>query len=318
MLIPEYTEEVINGFTYLILADGRRLQIPSGGTPEGDEGEGDAGGDPAKEDDEDEDDNEDSDGDREASDNGDGDGTAGKQRSENIPRKRFDKINEKLKGYRELGMSPSEARNALEEWKQFKKLEKQVADEAEAKRQEATKDSKREALKDTVVDLLEEKYPGFKENQLRAKRDSDLFKDRHNADATEEIQRLARDAGLVLNDRQLGRLRGAIRDELNSNEELLESFWTPGTMKKAIKTAFSSVASDLYDPALQAADAGKLANLREKKERNVSRANAGGGPSVKTDAFASKHAVGSPEWQSDWKVWSDKQQDAIFDAHGVS
>ena len=280
--------------------------------------DGDAGGDPSKADDEDEDDEDEGDGEGSTGDNGDGDGTAGKQRSENIPRKRFDKVNEKLAEFRGLGMSASEARNALEEWRQFKKLEKQVADEAEAARREATKDSKREALKDTVVDLLEEKFPGFKENQARAKRDSDLFKERHNADATEEIQRLAGEAGLVLNDRQLMRLRGAIRDELNSNEQLLEAFWTPATMKKAIKTAFSSVASDLYDPALQAADAGKLANLREKKERNVSRATAGGGPAVKTEAFSSKHPVGSAEWQADWNKWSDKQQDAIFDAHGVN
>lgn len=280
--------------------------------------DGDAGGDPAKEDDEDEDDGDDGDGEGSESDNGDGDGTAGKQRSENIPRKRFDSVNAKLKEFRGLGMSASEARSALAEWREFKKLEKQVADDAEAKRRDATKDSKREALKGTILELIEEDIPGFKENALRAKRDSDLFKERHNADATEEIKRLASEAGLVLNDRQLGRLRGAIRDELNSNEELLESFWTPGTMKKAIKTAFGSVASDLYDPALQAADAGKLATLREKKERNVSRATAGGGPSVKTEAFSSKHPVGSAEWQADWNKWSDKQQDAIFDAHGVS
>lgn len=286
---------------------------------EGDEGAGDAGGDPGEQDDEDDDEEAGGDGEGDGAGDGDGTGKAGKEaRSESIPRKRFDSVNAKLKEFRELGMSAAEARSALAEWRQFKKLEADVQKEREDAKKAANRDEKREALKGTVLDLIEEEIPGFKENAKRQARDRELFIERHNADAAEEIKRLATESGIVLNDRQFKRLRGAMRDELNENEELLDAYWKPGSMKAVIKKVFEVVAPDLYEPALQAADAGKLKSLRERKERNVSRATAGGGPAVKTDAFSSKHPVGTPEWQEDWKAWSNRTQDAIFDAHGVS
>lgn len=288
---------------------------------DGDADAGDAGGDPGKEDDEDlddEDDEEGSDGEQSASDDGDGSGKLGKERSENIPRKRFDKVNQRLKEFRDLGMSPAEARAKLAKLQEYEKLEAQVRADEEAKRKEATRDAKRDAMDEAILDAIERKFPGFKANTARAARDRELFIERHNADAGEEIKRLATEAGLALSDRELKRLKNAIRDDINDNDELLDGFWSPQRTKSTIEKVFKVVANELYGPALQAAGAGKLAQLREKKERNMSRANAGAGPTVKTDAFSSKHPVGSPEWQKDWQAWANREQDAIFDAHGVA
>lgn len=298
---------------------GRLLLIPSG-ADDADRAAGEAGDDPSKERDDTEPDAE------ERALLGEEDGAApdsgvAPKDDARIPKSRLDKALGKLKEFRELGLTPSEARARLTEWQQFKDAEARVRQHAEEQRRAATRDDRRESLKRELHELLEEDNPGMFDTIRETRVEKDLFRRKHNADGEKVIRGLLSDYGITPSDRVVARMRTLIGTEINANEDTLAAYWDPASQEGAIKRAFRSVATELFDPMLQSQGSGTLDQARERREKTLSRATPSPGPSrideLASDAFSSKHPVGSPEWQDEFRKWSDKRQDDIWAAHGL-
>jgi len=263
----DYTEETVNGITTLILADGRRLQVPSGGVGEdGDAGgagaedageAGDAGG--TGEDDVDAGDSEHAgaeDGEgkpRAAADKGEK-GTAGYQ-------KRLQAVIKERNAYRDLG-TPEALRLMQERIAKYDKHEADLDREAKAAADEATRKAGQPTVSDqnALIDrLLTQRFGEGAVDDFSSFRETRKMEvQRHTREGLDHLASMLEKVGIKAEPATLGKWERHIGTELLADNELRAAFKDPVTQKDALTEAFKRVRTDLVDPALAAVGASKL------------------------------------------------------------
>jgi hypothetical protein len=276
------------------------------GEDEGRKDAGDAGKDPS---DEDAEGAEDEEGDeRDADDTGD--------KKSAVPpgfKKRFDKLNEKYKEYRELGLEPSEAKAKLARLADFEEAQAEWKRQQEEQRKLATRDERSEALTDEILQRIESRRPGWLDEIDASQRDRELYARAHNTAGREHLRSLYKEEfGIEPNDKMLARIVSIVGADINADDAMLDAFWDPQAMKPILNKVFDNVKSELLVPTAQALGAETIEKAKRRRESTMSRATPSAGPSGGDDAFKSKHPAGSPQWEQDWQRYEERRVKEIM------
>lgn len=286
MKTGEFETEVVNGFTYITAADGRRLQVPSGGSPEGDEDgtkdtEGDTGG-VGKEDTADDtleaSEEERGTGERDADETGEKKtGNAGLQkRLKNVIKER----NDLRETYKEFG-TPTELRALKAKVAEVEKYEKQIADEE----QEAADAAAVKAGRPTVAQqnaaldrMLDQRFgEGAAESFERFRTTEKREIARHTRDGLNRLRHNLVEHNLKTDDESVEGWEVHVGTEFKRDPELRARFRDPVTADAAIDEAFTRVRRTLIDPSLAAVGAEKLSKFKARKDAAPGAGGAGGG-----------------------------------------
>ena len=314
-----YETEIIDGYTYIIDAVGRRFQVPSGGVGDdaGDAGEdagaaGDAGGTGA--------DDGDSAGDsaQDASGADDDDGEGGRDASDKGGKPTTDGLQKRLKAlaaskreYKELG-SPEELRAMKARLAEYNRYEAELDAEEYRKADEAA----RKAGQPTVAEqnaaldrMLNQRFGEGAVDDFQSFRETRQMEvQRHTKEGLDHLRTLLTQHGIKADDKTVANYEKHIGTELMSDIPLRARFRDPVTQKDALTDAFARVRADLVDPALAAVGATKLeAARRRRATAPTSAGTTSSSRYVEKELKPPKNAT--PEQRA--KFWDDAVKDAI-------
>lgn len=312
-----YETEIINGFTYVIDATGRRFQVPSGGEDPVDAGDGagaagDAGGTGADDDDSAGDsaqdasgaDDDDGDGGRDASDKG------GKPTTDGL-QKRLKALAASKREYKELG-TPEELRAMKARIAEYNRYEAELDREEQRKADEAS----RRAGQPTVAEqnaaldrMLNQRFGEGAVDDFQSFRETRQMEvQRHTKEGLDHLRSLLREHGMKDDDKTVANYEKHIGTELMSDIPLRVRFRDPVTQKDALTDAFARVRADLVDPALAAVGATKLeAARRRRATAPTSAGTTSSSRYVEKELKPPKNAT--PEQRA--KFWDDAVKSAI-------
>jgi hypothetical protein len=315
-----YETEIINGFTYVIDAAGRRFQVPSGGKDgdaEGDAEEEDAGatgdaggtgeddetaGDSAK--DASVDDSDETEGGRDADD------TGGKPSTKGLE-KRLKALAAAKREYKELG-SPQELRAMKARIAEYDRYERELDAEDQRKRDEAA----RKAGQPTVADqnaaldrMLNQRFGAGSVEDFQSFRETRQMEvQRHTKEGLDHLRTLLTTHNMKSDDKTVANYERHMGTELLSDISLRARFRDPVTQKDALTEAFNRVRSDLIDPALAAVGATKLAAAARRRATAPSSSGTVSAPHYnEKELKPPKNAT--PEQRA--KFWDKAIEDAI-------
>lgn len=315
----EFETEVVNGFTYLTTADGRRFQVPSGGSPEKEDDEeketedGDKGGvgdaDADAEDGEkDAEEKDDEPGERAADDKGE-------KKTGNVGlQKRLKDVIAQRNAYRELG-TPEELKKLRAEVAEYKRYEKQIEDEEKVKADEARVKAGQPTVAQQNANLDRLLDQRFGEGAAaRFERFSETEKRevaRHTRDGLDHLRGKLAAHNLKTDDATLGAWERHIGTEFRGDANLLAQFRNPVTQKDALDEAFNRVRRGLVDPSLVAVGADKLLRAKARKEAAPSSSGVGGNTQLEHfEKLTPPKGLTADQRQA----WWEKQMGAAADA----
>lgn len=312
----EFTTVVINGRTFVLTADGRRLPVPCGGS-DGEETEGDAGGvgdadasnaADGEQDGDDTDSADEADGEanRDASEKGDK-GNAGLQ-------KRLKAVIAQRNKYRELG-TPEELAALKAKVAEYDRYEKKIEEEEQAAADEKARKEGRPTVaeQNAALDrMLNQRFgDGAVEDfmDFRETRKREIA--RHTRDGIEHLRALLDGVGLKTDDTTVESYERHVGTELMRDPELRTRFRDPVTQKDALAEAFKRVRAGLIDPALAAVGAEKLGRHKARRETVLGNAGSGGNPQLDEFENLTPPKGLNPDQR---RAWWEKKMNSAADA----
>lgn len=289
--------EEIDGRLAWRLADGRVWPVLAGSDDADDDaaesGEGDAGNATG-----------------EAGDQGDeGEGRAADDTgdsSHQIPKARFDQVNTRLRAWSELGATPEEVRAELEELR---------AERAAAQRaQETAAPTEQDQLIDRYRNLHELAYPEAAEIYREREVLREQIEAAHAAEAKRALVELAKEHDIKTDAETLAQLELSIVGNIHRDPSLHAKYSDPETMREALSEGFNRFRQGFVDPVLMELGAGKLADIKRKREALPSSQSVGDPqPPKGFDEFKPKSAPGTIEYQQELQRHYDRLTDRILD-----
>lgn len=315
----DYTEYTIDGITYLQLADGKILQVPSGGVDDdvggtgedGAGGAGDAGGTGA--------DDDAGAGDSAQDDDDAGDDGAGGRAADDKGEKTTKGLQKRLKSvigqrnaYRELG-TPEELKKLKARVEEYDRYERELDAEEQQRKDEAA----RKAGEPTVADqnaaldrMLSQRFGEGAPGDFEAFRQTRRMEiQRHTREGLDHLKTLLRECKMKDDDKTVANYERHIGTELLSDNELRAQFTDPVTQKSALTEAFKRVRADLVDPALAGLGASKLEAARIRRASAPSSGGTTASPAHQEKELKPPKELTDPVARQRW--WDARIADAL-------